>query len=249
MSSSLLQLGLHEIGHPACRLIKIQDHPLFIGSAVKRLREETAALCSSSISSDTAAKLAEFIVWHIFLEGICLFEEKHAHNTQNYDWLSTTSTPGIDMCGVANINGEWAFVVTEIKWSEVCAYTQITSTSQGLVHDLKKLFLGKPSNRLASMLSSLRRNLRKHPDSRYAYDGLKNVIAGYDPCTTTGVYFYGVFVADMDMDKSRTGFIHPFKKLSETAGKLGWKDGNVQSYFITGTPLYDILDAIAQGKE
>jgi hypothetical protein len=240
-------LGLIIENHTACQLLRIQDRQAFVKSAVARLATEVAAFRTTKISSSLASKVAEFIVWHIVLDGLHKFDEKHVHNTQVYDWLSTTSTPGIDIYGATRIDNHWFFAVVEIKWSEKCDYSQITSNTKGLLHDLRKLFEGEPSNRLSTRLSSLKSQLRRYTECSEAYHGLRNVIIGIDPKTTKGVQFVGFFVGDLKLASKQSGFDSHFVSFRSAANQLGWHDGVLDMYTVTGSPLYDILDEIARG--
>lgn len=248
MSLQLSAIGLVEEAYTACRLLRIQDAKTFIRSAVTRLQNEVPAFWPTSIPSTLVPKIAEFIVWHTLIEGLQTFEERHAYNTQQYEWLSPTSMPGVDIYGVTLIDQQWCFAVVEIKWSENCAYSQITSPTQGLVHDLKKLFEGCPSSRLINRLSALRCLLRRNPECREALEGLRSVIIGPDPSHTRGVLFVGFFIGDTAKASDKRGFDKAYRSFHKKASEWGWQSSQLHTYAITGTPLADMLDTIAQGR-
>jgi hypothetical protein len=248
VSLQLASIGLVEEVYTACRLLRIHDSAKFIRSAVSRLQTEVAAFWPTSIPSTLTPKLVEFIVWHMLLEGIQVFEEYHAYNTQQYEWLSPTSVPGVDIYGATFLDGKWHFAVVEIKWSENCAYTQITSTTQGLVHDLKKLFEGSPSNRLVNRLSALRCLMRHNPNCSEALEGLKSVVVGPDPSRTSGVLFVGFFVGDTAKATDKRGFDKAYGSFHKKAAEWGWQITQLKTYAVTGTKLADVLDSIAQGQ-
>lgn len=243
----LSKLGLSRKEFTSCYLLNIEDDPKFTKSAVSQLLEETAGRHETTISPLIAAKIAEFSVWHIALKGLQIFEEKHAWNTQAYDWLSSASIPGIDIYGAAERSNEWIFTVIEVKWSENCDYNQITSLSKGLLHDLQKLFTGNPSNRLSTHLSALRHRLSLHQDCAKAYHGLCQVLVGMDPETTTGVQFIGFFVSDIQRASKKNGFEMRFAKLRAEALEHGWCNSNIDCYVLTGPDLFNTFDKIARG--
>lgn len=218
-----------------------------MNSAVDRLRNEAPDFWSTTIPPKLLSKIAEFVVWHTVLEGIQIFKERHVYNTQQYEWLNSTSMPGVDIYGAMFVDNQWCFAVVEIKWSEVCAYSQITSTSQGLVHDLKKLFEGQPSNRLVTKLTALKAYLRRHSDCRDALEGLRSVVVGLGPASTQGVAFVGFFVGDVKKASDSNGFDKAYESFHKTAKKWGWSRPQLHTYVITGSPLEEMLEQIARG--
>ena len=244
---SLSALGLLEEEYVVCQLLRVHDQRMFVKNAVHRLGGEVPDFRKDEITATIASKIAEFIVWYVVLDGIKKFDEKYVCNTQSYEWLSPASVPGIDIYGATRIDNQWIFAVVEIKWSEKCDFRQITSPSKGLVHDLQKLFEGDPSNRLTSRLSSLRCQLRRYQECSDALLGLRQVMVGPDPTKTVGVQFVGFFVGDTALAADKRGYIKAFDTFRSKAINAGWRDEDLETYMITGTPLFEMFDAIARG--
>ncbi|HEU4321782.1 MAG TPA: hypothetical protein VFS21_01415 [Roseiflexaceae bacterium] len=246
----LSRIGLTEQLYSACRLLSIDDQRAFVASAVKRLGAEVEeAFWGDPMTDELAAKMAEFIVWHTLLDGVGLFEERHAFNTQGYEWLGSASNPGIDIYGASNTGAGWVMAVVEIKWSKIAAYSQITSTTQGLVHDLKKLFDGPPSNRLMQKYSALKAQMRPYADCREALAGLVGgVRIGSNPKDTRGVLFVGFFVSDLSGARTKSGFDTAYASLLRKALDWGWDETQIARYVLTGRELKTVLEAIAQGR-
>jgi hypothetical protein len=211
------------------------------------LRQEVPDFWTTSVPPTLLPKLAEFVVWHTLIEGLQLFTEHHVYNTQQYEWLSPTSMPGVDIYGALLDGQHWVFAVVEIKWSDRCAYSQITSSTQGLVHDLKKLFEGYPSTRLSTRLSALRCHLKRNQACSEALEGLKRVRVGPDPVHTHGVLFVGFFVGDTALARDKRGFEKAYTSFHTKAATWGWQSSQLRTYTLTGTPLAEMLDSIAQG--
>lgn len=248
MSLHLSRIGLTEQFYSACRLLSIDDQRAFIASAVERLRAEVPGFWSDPLTDELAAKMAEFIVWHTLLDGVGLFEERHAFNTQGYEWLGSASNPGIDIYGASNSGAGWIMAVVEIKWSKIAAYSQITSTTQGLVHDLKKLFDGPPSNRLMQKYTALKAQMRPYAECREALLGLSAVRIGSSPKDTKGVLFVGFFVSDLSGARTKNGFNSAYASLLKKAVAWGWDEAQIDRYVLTGRELKTVLEAIAQGR-
>lgn len=248
VASHLSRIGLTEERFSACQLLSIHEQRAFVASAVARLAAEVPTFWGDPLTDELAAKMAEFIVWHTLLEGVGLFEERHAFNTQGYEWLGAASNPGIDIYGASNTGAGWVMAVVEIKWSKIAAYSQITSTTQGLVHDLKKLFDGPPSNRLMQKYTALKAQMRPYAECREALTGLGAVRIGSSPKDTKGVLFVGFFVSDLSDARTKTGFNNAYAALLKKALEWGWDEAQIQRYVLTGRGLKTVLETIAQGR-